>query len=88
MGNGEFVGDWGLESGVGPAANCRFSSAQFSSVRNTLDNMWSKIAIGGALAVMGGALAVSVVDNFAYVDRSLAVAMPKAKRHEVKGVDH
>ncbi|XP_034489981.1 uncharacterized protein LOC117793706 [Drosophila innubila] len=46
--------------------------------------MWTKIAIGGALAVMGGALYASVVDNFAYVDRSLAVAMPKAKRHEVK----
>ncbi|KRF99627.1 uncharacterized protein Dwil_GK27249 [Drosophila willistoni] len=44
--------------------------------------MWSKIAIGGALAVMGGALAVSVVDNFAYVDRSLAVAMPQAKRFQ------
>ncbi|XP_023165844.1 uncharacterized protein LOC111596040 [Drosophila hydei] len=43
--------------------------------------MWSKIAIAGALTVMGGALYVSVVDNFAYVDRSLEVAMPKAKRH-------
>ncbi|BFG01303.1 uncharacterized protein LOC108165014 [Drosophila miranda] len=43
--------------------------------------MWSKIAISGALLVMGGALAASVVDNFAYVDRSLEVAMPKAKRH-------
>ncbi|EDW26696.1 GL14661 [Drosophila persimilis] len=26
--------------------------------------MWSKIAISGALLVMGGALAASVVDNF------------------------
>ncbi|KRF78085.1 uncharacterized protein LOC115768055 [Drosophila novamexicana] len=43
--------------------------------------MWSKIAIAGALTVMGGVLYVSVVDNFAYVDRSLDVAMPKAKRH-------
>ncbi|XP_017061534.1 uncharacterized protein LOC108101631 [Drosophila ficusphila] len=41
--------------------------------------MWSKVAIAGALLVMGGALSVSVVDNFAYVDRSLPVAMPKAK---------
>jgi len=46
--------------------------------------MWTKIAISGALAVMGGALYVSVVDNFAYVDRSLEVAMPKAKRHVPK----
>ncbi|XP_032594605.1 uncharacterized protein LOC116805625 [Drosophila grimshawi] len=43
--------------------------------------MWSKVAIVGALLVMGGTLAVSVGDNFAYVDRSLEVAMPKAKRH-------
>ncbi|KAH8235840.1 hypothetical protein KR032_008946 [Drosophila birchii] len=41
--------------------------------------MWSKVAISGALLVMGGVLSVSVVDNFAYVDRSLPVAMPKAK---------
>ncbi|KAH8291557.1 hypothetical protein KR018_000411 [Drosophila ironensis] len=46
--------------------------------------MWSKIAISGALLVMGGALYSSVVDNFAYVDRSLEVAMPKAKRHVAK----
>ncbi|KAH8387750.1 hypothetical protein KR093_009368 [Drosophila rubida] len=46
--------------------------------------MWSKIAISGALAVMGGALYISAVDNFAYVDRSLDVAMPKAKRHVAK----
>lgn len=43
--------------------------------------MWTKVAISGALAVMGGALYVSVVDNFAYVDRSLETAMPRAKRH-------
>lgn len=46
--------------------------------------MWTRVAIGGALAVMGGALAVSVVDNFAYVDRSLETAMPRAKRHLTK----
>ncbi|KAH8397402.1 hypothetical protein KR222_002729 [Zaprionus bogoriensis] len=46
--------------------------------------MWTKVAISGALAVMGGALYVSVVDNFAYVDRSLAVAMPKEKRYAAK----
>ncbi|KAH8345028.1 uncharacterized protein [Drosophila kikkawai] len=41
--------------------------------------MWSKVAISGALLVMGGVLSISVVDNFAYVDRSLPVAMPQAK---------
>ncbi|XP_016976950.1 uncharacterized protein LOC108042949 [Drosophila rhopaloa] len=41
--------------------------------------MWSKVGIAGALLVMGGILSSSVVDNFAYVDRSLPVAMPKAK---------
>lgn len=46
--------------------------------------MWTKVAISGALAVMGGALYVSVVDNFAYVDRSLETAMPKTKRHAAK----
>ncbi|TDG38771.1 hypothetical protein AWZ03_014807, partial [Drosophila navojoa] len=43
--------------------------------------MWSKIAIVGALTMMGGVLYSSVVDNFAYVDRSLDVAMPRARRH-------
>ncbi|KAH8345388.1 hypothetical protein KR084_010079 [Drosophila pseudotakahashii] len=45
--------------------------------------MWSKIGITGALLVMGGILSSSVVDNFAYVDRSLPVAMPKAKAFQV-----
>lgn len=48
------------------------------------NSMWSKIAIAGALLVMGGVLSSSVVDNFAYVDRSLPVAMPKAKAFQVK----
>ncbi|XP_016039973.2 uncharacterized protein LOC27206335 [Drosophila simulans] len=47
-------------------------------------SMWSKIGIAGALLVMGGVLSSSVVDNFAYVDRSLPVAMPKAKAFQVK----
>ncbi|KQS30074.1 LOW QUALITY PROTEIN: uncharacterized protein Dere_GG26185 [Drosophila erecta] len=47
-------------------------------------SMWSKIGIAGALLVMGGILSSSVVDNFAYVDRSLPVAMPKAKAFQVK----
>ncbi|KAH8342687.1 uncharacterized protein Dana_GF27382 [Drosophila ananassae] len=46
--------------------------------------MWSKVAIGGALALMGGVLFSSVVDNFAYVDRSLETAMPRSKRHVAK----
>ncbi|XP_043659045.1 uncharacterized protein LOC122623780 [Drosophila teissieri] len=46
--------------------------------------MWSKVGIVGALVVMGGILSASVVDNFAYVDRSLPVAMPKAKAFQVK----
>ncbi|XP_030386497.1 uncharacterized protein LOC115633242 [Scaptodrosophila lebanonensis] len=46
--------------------------------------MWSKVGISGALLVMGGVLYSSVVDNFAYVDRSLDTAMPKAKRHVAK----
>ncbi|KAH8421237.1 hypothetical protein KR009_006336 [Drosophila setifemur] len=44
--------------------------------------MWSNVAISGALLVMGGALYMSVVDNFAYVDRSLDVAMPQAKKRD------
>ncbi|KAI8033479.1 hypothetical protein M5D96_013753 [Drosophila gunungcola] len=50
-----------------------------SPTRGNRVSMWSKIGIAGALLVMGGVLSLSVVDNFAYVDRSLPVAMPKAK---------
>ncbi|ALC49472.1 maker337 [Drosophila busckii] len=46
--------------------------------------MWSKIAIGGSLFLMGGVLYSSVVDNFAYKDRSLETAMPRSKRHVAK----
>lgn len=54
------------------------------SRKRASNSMWSKIAIAGALLVMGGVLSSSVVDNFAYVDRSLPVAMPKAKAFQVK----
>ncbi|XP_032581026.1 uncharacterized protein LOC6614939 [Drosophila sechellia] len=71
-------------SGVVSSTTCPVSSIVTRPDFPRASSMWSKIGIAGALLVMGGVLSSSVVDNFAYVDRSLPVAMPKAKAFQVK----